>query len=222
VSLNNIWITRSRLSMGVLTPSTEFQDDTWDSIRKLNGEVSIEEVTSTPSSSGSSPRLESFPGSASSLSVDASNDYLSDVQDDEIPLVAVLGIGYVGLHLVTAFAKHYNVIAFDISEKRLAKVEGLLSDTANIYFTSHNSDLASATHFLVAVPTPLVSGATEIDTTMIRSALETIQSHARRGATVVIESSVSVGMTRSLLGKIAQEHGLQAGMSPEVRSRKLL
>lgn len=203
--------------MGILTPAAEFQDESWDSVRKFYEEVSIEDVTSTPSSSVPSPLPESFPGSASTLSIDATNDYAFDVQDDEMPLVAVLGIGYVGLHLVSAFAKHYKVIAFDISEKRLAKVGEQLPDSANIYFTSHNSDLALATHYLVAVPTPLISGTTEIDTSMIRSALETICSLARKGATIVIESSVSVGMTRSLLGKIAQEHGLRAGMSPEVR-----
>jgi threonine dehydrogenase-like Zn-dependent dehydrogenase len=202
--------------MGSLTSPPEFHDETWDTVRKFYRDITIEEIASSASSSVSSPLLESFPGSTSTLSVDVTNDLVSDVQDDETPLVAVLGIGYVGLHLVEAFSKHYQIIAFDISEKRLARVAEELLNTTNIYFTSQSADLTSATHFLVAVPTPLVSGTTEIDTSMIRSALETIRTHARRRATVVIESSVSVGMTRSLLGKIAQEHGLQAGMSPEV------
>lgn len=203
-----------------IVPATtiDFREEAWDRVRKFYGHVSIEEVTSSPSSGLSSPLLESYPGSTSSLSINTSSEDIRSVQDDEPPLVAVLGIGYVGLHLVTAFAKHYKVIAFDISPKRLESVSEQLQDKANMCFTSDVSDLAGATHFLVAVPTPLISGTTEIDTSMIRSALETIRSQARRGATVVIESSVSVGMTRNLLGKIVREHGLQAGMSPEVRA----
>jgi UDP-N-acetyl-D-mannosaminuronate dehydrogenase len=131
-----------------------------------------------------------------------------------------MGVGYVGFYLVTAFSICYKVIAFDVSDKRLATVAEQLPDTANIHFTSNTSCLAPATHFLVSVPTPLLPGTTEIDTSMIQSALDTICSQARRGATIVIESSVSVGMTRSLLGKIVQDYGLQAGMSPEVRRLK--
>ncbi|KAH7466303.1 hypothetical protein FOMA001_g16705 [Fusarium oxysporum f. sp. matthiolae] len=40
---------------------------------------------------------------------------------------------------------------------------------------------------------------------------------ARRGSTIVIESSVAVGMTRELVGPIAKRLALFAGMSPEVR-----
>lgn len=36
--------------------------------------------------------------------------------------IAVLGLGYVGLPLAKAFAKHYPVVGFDVNEKL---VEGL-------------------------------------------------------------------------------------------------
>jgi UDP-N-acetyl-D-mannosaminuronate dehydrogenase len=139
------------------------------------------------------------------------------VTEDETPLVAVIGVGYVGLHLVTGFSKHYNVIAFDLSQKRLESVAGELLPNARLCLTSDPSRLASATHFLISVPTLLVSGTSVVDTSYLQSAIDTIAVHARVGATVVIESSVAVGMTRSLLGKMALKYHLKAGMSPEVR-----
>jgi hypothetical protein len=142
---------------------------------------------------------------------------LSPVTEDETPLVAVIGVGYVGLHLVTGFSKHYNVIAFDLSQKRLESVAGELLPNARLSLTSDPSRLAAATHFLISVPTLLVPGASAVDTSYLQSAIDTISIHARIGATVVIESSVAVGMTRSLLAKIVHKYHLKAGMSPEVR-----
>ena len=86
----------------------------------------------------------------------------------------------------------------------------------HLFFTSDPSRLGSATHFLISVPTLLVSGTSVVDTSYLQSAIDTISIHARVGATVVIESSVAVGMTRSLLSKIAVKYNLKAGMSPEV------
>ncbi|KAL3421198.1 UDP-N-acetyl-D-glucosamine 6-dehydrogenase 1 [Phlyctema vagabunda] len=142
-------------------------------------------------------------------------DYFSNVREDETPVVAVIGVGYVGLHLATAFSKHYKVVAFDVSDTRLAAVKKNLPDQTDIYLTSDETCLTPATHFLVAVPTPLVAGTTDIDTSIIQASLNTISRNVRPGATVIIESSVSVGMTRSLLTEMVIKYRLQAGMSPE-------
>ena len=37
--------------------------------------------------------------------------------------LAVVGLGYVGLPLALAFARHFSVIGFDINEERLAKLQ---------------------------------------------------------------------------------------------------
>ena len=140
----------------------------------------------------------------------------TQVSSSDTPVVAVIGVGYVGLHLVKAFSQHYKVIAFDVSQQRLQYVANQLLDTLNVSLTNNTSDLSNATHFLVAVPTPLRPHSATIDTSIIDKALQTVSDHIRRGATVVIESSVSVGMTRALLSDMVQTHGLYAGMSPEV------
>lgn len=139
------------------------------------------------------------------------------ISPDTAPLVAVIGVGYVGTHLASNFSRHWDVLGFDLSDKRINQVRGepefLQNTRAN--FTSSASDLADATHYLISVPTLLLPDKT-VDASFLKSAIETVFRYARRGATVVIESSVAIGMTRDLLGPLAQSRGCFAGMSPEV------
>lgn len=109
----------------------------------------------------------------------------SPVTNHETPLVAVIGVGYVGLHLVQAFSRCYNVIAFDTSKDRLLSVADQFSDDTRVTLTSDASQLAAATHFLVSVPTLLVPGTSVVDTSYLRSALDTISVRARVGSTYV-------------------------------------
>ncbi|KAK1982905.1 nucleotide sugar dehydrogenase [Colletotrichum cereale] len=135
------------------------------------------------------------------------------VDPNDQPLVAVIGVGYVGTHLVDSFSAHYNVIGFDVSERRINEIRKQLP-SERIRFTTCKTDLREATHFLISVPT-LLKVDKSIDTSYLQSAIVTVAQHARPGSTVVIESSVAVGMTRSLLGPVALSHGFYAGMSPE-------
>lgn len=129
-------------------------------------------------------------------------------------IVAVIGVGYVGTHLVEAFAGHYNVIAFDLSEQRLAKVAQLLPGLP-IQFTSNAKDISEATHVLISVPT-ILKDDKSIDTAYLRSAIATVEKYVKPGSTVVVESSVAVGMTRELVGPLMASRNLKVGMSPEV------
>lgn len=141
---------------------------------------------------------------------------LEPISPSEPPLVAVIGVGYVGLHLVTVFASQFNVLAFDVSKQRLDALADNLGAYPSITLTSNPSDLAAATHFLVSVPTTLLPDK-QIDTSYVRAALTTVGTYARPGSTIVIESSVGVGMTRKLLSNLMRSRNLKAGMSPEVR-----
>lgn len=131
-------------------------------------------------------------------------------------IVAVIGVGYVGTHLVEAFAGHYKVIAFDLSERRLAEVSAQLTGLP-IHFTSNAKDISDASHVLISVPTILKEDKS-IDTTYLRSAIATVEKYVKSGSTVVIESSVAVGMTRELVGPLMESKNLKVGMSPEVSS----
>jgi hypothetical protein len=138
------------------------------------------------------------------------------VKQDSEPLVVVMGVGYVGSHLIQSFSTQYNVLGFDISEKRILEVSEDYRESKTVRFTTSERELSDGTHFLISVPTLLLPDRT-IDSSYLRSALKTIDKYGRPGATVVIESSVAVGMTRQLLGPLATAKRFFAGMSPEVR-----
>jgi UDP-N-acetyl-D-mannosaminuronate dehydrogenase len=137
------------------------------------------------------------------------------VKPQDEPVIAVLGVGYVGSHLVTSFSKRFKVIGYDVSKQRIEQL--LQGDYMNgiIEYTNEPENLVRATHFLISVPT-LLKEDRSIDSSYLQDAIKTVAKVARRGSTVVMESSVAVGMTRELLGPIAKHCGLFAGMSPEV------
>lgn len=83
---------------------------------------------------------------------------------------AVIGLGYVGLPLAVEFGKQRATVGFDINAARVAALAGGHDateeiDAANLKaadqltFTSSNTDLAACNVSIVAVPTPIDSGA---------------------------------------------------------------
>ncbi|GAD96192.1 UDP-glucose dehydrogenase/UDP-mannac dehydrogenase, putative [Paecilomyces variotii No. 5] len=128
-------------------------------------------------------------------------------------VVAVIGVGYIGFQLATAFGRVHEVIAFDVDQRRLKDIEPLMANL-KVHCTTKPEELAIATHFLISVPTRLHHDNT-VDTQHLRSAIDLVAQYARPGSTVVIESSVAVGMSRDLLKDVMLLKGLKAGMSPE-------
>lgn len=141
------------------------------------------------------------------------NDQSSQTEVSQDTTVAVIGAGYVGLHLIKTFSRSYNVIAYDINTDRLAELpsHGVHPDVLR---TSSPQDLREAQYFLIAVPTGLNHDNT-INVEPLKAAVRLINEFACDGATVVIESSVAVGMTRQLLGPMMRARGFRGGMSPE-------
>jgi len=115
-------------------------------------------------------------------------------------VVAVIGLGYVGLPLVIEFGKHGRTIGFDIS---VPKVESCLrgvdpsrelSDdemraSTHAVYTADPSLLAEADMIIVAVPTP-VDNAHIPDFRPLIGSSTSVGRHMKKGATVVYESTV--------------------------------
>ena len=153
----------------------------------------------------------------SSVDEDASSVSSFDMAEGRRPTVAVIGVGYIGEHLVEVFSSQYAVVGYDVSPRRIEHLKQThLSPGPGrmITFTTSESDLQSASYFLVSVPTLLHANG-EINLAHLCSAIDTISRNARAGSTVVIESTVTIGMTRALLGPLALAQGLFVGMSPE-------
>ncbi|KAL2206239.1 nucleotide sugar dehydrogenase [Sarocladium strictum] len=136
------------------------------------------------------------------------------IHPDDDPVIAVLGVGYVGSHLVSSFSAQYGVIGFDVSPSRIRQMQDANTSNEGLQFSCDPCALRRATHFLISVPT-LLRDDRSVDSSYLQEAIRTVGTYARQGATVVVESSVAVGMTRELLGPLAKARGFFAGMSPE-------
>jgi nucleotide sugar dehydrogenase len=123
--------------------------------------------------------------------------------------ICIVGCGYVGEHLVEVFSKGYKVIGYDISA---ARIEYLRTAHPTNYFTTNPEDLRGARVFCISVPTLIKES--KVDANYIESACATVMKYAEPGAVVVIESSVAVGMSRTLLSALHAK-GVLCGFSPE-------
>jgi UDP-N-acetyl-D-galactosamine dehydrogenase len=136
---------------------------------------------------------------------------------------AVIGLGYVGLPITLALARHFQpVIGFDVSERRIAalrrsedgtgEVTKAELDTAKVDFSCDPADLARASFFIVTVPTPIDSDRRP-DLTPLERACRLIGPALRPGAVIVFESTVYPGVTREFCGPLlAQASGLRQGV----------
>ncbi|KAI9140061.1 hypothetical protein BKA69DRAFT_1082487 [Paraphysoderma sedebokerense] len=129
-------------------------------------------------------------------------------------VVCIIGVGYVGEQLLQTFSRSYPVIGYDISETRLEYLRKTYSSLSNVILTNNPDQVTNATVYLVSVPTPLTEDMRDIETTYLESALDVVEKYAQTGNTVVVESSVAVGMTREFFGHLA-EMGIFVGFSPE-------
>ncbi len=123
-------------------------------------------------------------------------------------VVAVVGLGYVGLPLAVEFGKKFRTIGFDVSPKRveaLARGEDTTGETAseelrsskNLEVTSDPKALGAADFVIVAVPTP-VHAAHQPDFGPLLAASETVGRNMRSGVTVIYESTVYPGATEEI------------------------
>ena len=150
----------------------------------------------------------------------------------EVTVVAVVGLGYVGLPLAVEFGKQYATVGFDLSEKKIAAYRNFLDPTGEVSqaelkaasglrVTTDAADLANADFVVVAVPTP-VDQAHRPDFGPLLSASEAVGKNLKRGATVVFESTVYPGATEEVCVPVLERSsGLQwrrdffVGYSPE-------
>jgi len=124
---------------------------------------------------------------------------LSDVK------IAVIGLGYVGLPLAVAFAKHYPVIGFDINLKRVEELKAGQDSTFEISnselvasktlsFTSSELNLKSCNVFIVTVPTP-IDNSKKPDLTPLIKASTLLGKVIKKDDLIIYESTVYPGAT---------------------------
>ena len=121
------------------------------------------------------------------------------------PLIAVIGLGYVGLPLALAFSKQYQVIGYDLDNARvdalkkgkdttLETAEDALNAATNLVLTNDLALIADATIYIVTVPTPVHADKSP-DLSFLLYATSQIATLLKRGDIVVYESTVYPGCT---------------------------
>ncbi|MDZ5452478.1 nucleotide sugar dehydrogenase [Labrys sp. ZIDIC5] len=137
--------------------------------------------------------------------------------------IAVIGLGYVGLPVAVAFAKHgYDTIGFDIDQTRVKELQSGEDRTREIsseelkatppIFSWNPADLNKADFFIVTVPTP-VDSANQPDLGALRAASRTVGGALKRGDIVVYESTVYPGATEEECVPVLEKaSGLTSGV----------
>lgn len=131
-------------------------------------------------------------------------------------IVAVIGLGYVGLPLAIYAAKSgYSVIGIDSDIDKIAKLNAGISpveDVKNIaildvirtgMFKAQNNyaTIKDAAVILICVPTPL-KGSREPDLSFLENAAKLIGKNLSKEVLIILESTVAPGTTRNFLTPI--------------------
>ncbi len=140
--------------------------------------------------------------------------------------IAILGLGYVGLPLLQAFSKFYDVIGFDISAERIKDLQTSFSKNNKSYkndviLSSKKSKLSDADIYIITVPTPLNEDNSP-DLSQIESATELVAEYLNKGNIVIYESTVYPGVTEDFcvpilekISKLNYNCEFYCGYSPE-------
>lgn len=140
---------------------------------------------------------------------------------EEREKLALVGLGYVGMPIAVEFAKHINVIGFDINERRVNEYRNGIDATnevgeaiknTTVDFTSDPTRLKEAKFIIVAVPTP-VNDDTTPDLRPVEGASRTVGQNLTPGTIVVFESTVYPGVTEDVCVPIIEkESGMKCGV----------
>jgi UDP-N-acetyl-D-galactosamine dehydrogenase len=150
----------------------------------------------------------------------------------ENTVVAVVGLGYVGLPLAVEFGKKYRTLGYDLSEAKIASYinhcdpTGELSSESlkaatKLTVSTDPAVISEADIIVVAVPTP-VDEAHIPDFFPLVSSSKTVGQHMKKGAIVVYESTVYPGATEEVCIPLLEQHSgmkwrqdFHVGYSPE-------
>jgi len=147
-------------------------------------------------------------------------------------IVAVVGLGYVGLPLAVEFGKKRKTVGFDLSKSKIDNYKRHIDPTGEVSpeqlkasdqldVSNDPAALAVADYIVVAVPTP-VDIAHNPDFGALLGASETVGRYMKRGAIVIYESTVYPGATEEVCIPVLEKFsGLKwkqdfhVGFSPE-------
>jgi len=147
-------------------------------------------------------------------------------------IIAVVGLGYVGLPLAIELGKKFRTVGFDLSADKIDSYARHVDPTGevsaaefkaatNLHCTTDAGELKTADYLIVAVPTP-VDEAHQPDFSPLIGASQSVGKNLKPGAIVVYESTVYPGATEEICIPVLEKFsGLKwkqdfhVGYSPE-------
>ncbi len=135
--------------------------------------------------------------------------------------IAVIGLGYVGLPLAVALARHFPTIGYDVDAARIdelrqghdrtGEIDADVVTESTLSVTDDGAAIANAEVYIVTVPTP-VDADNQPDLRLIRAACAGVGKLLTAGNIVVFESTVYPGVTEDICGPaLAAASGLVCG-----------
>lgn len=147
---------------------------------------------------------------------------LRDRIESREAVIAVVGLGYVGLPLLVAVAEDgFPTIGLDVDETKVASLRAGSSHIVDVTdatvaalgrtsFTTDSRDLALADVIVIAVPTPLHDGTPDL--ALVRAAVDQIAEIVRSGQLIVLESTTYPGTTEELVLPALEARDLTSGL----------
>jgi UDP-N-acetyl-D-galactosamine dehydrogenase len=147
-------------------------------------------------------------------------------------VVAVVGLGYVGLPLAVEFGKKYRTLGYDLSEAKIASYRNYCDPTGEVSteglkaaskltVSTDPKVISEADVIIIAVPTPVDEAHIPDFSPLVGSSI-TVGKHMKRGAIVVYESTVYPGATEEVCIPLLEKHSgikwkqdFHVGYSPE-------
>tara|TARA_B100000963_G_scaffold356638_1_gene377135 strand:- start:27011 stop:28288 length:1278 start_codon:yes stop_codon:yes gene_type:complete len=139
--------------------------------------------------------------------------------------IGILGIGYVGLPLLSAFCqKDINCIGFDIDTRKVEELNSGISfldepsnkdlkkylDKGIFEATADFSRISEVDHIIICVPTP-IDLYRKPDLTFVIESVKSCLDFIREGTLVSLESTTYPGTSRDILKPLLEKNGLVVG-----------
>ena len=145
------------------------------------------------------------------------------MKEGKVSMINVIGLGYIGLPTALMFASRgINVIGTDLNKELVTNLQsgqitfeedGLdeLLKAAVEKGIKFSTEYMVADTYIVAVPTPYDKLSKKIDASYVTAAIKSIMKVCPKGATVVIESTISPGTIDKFVRPVIEENGFIIG-----------
>ena len=152
------------------------------------------------------------------------------IRGNKDKIIAVVGMGYVGLPLIIELSKFYTCIGYDIDKKKISNLKNSIDLTneiktknfaKNIFFTYNEKNLNKANIVILCIPTPIYKNK-KPDLSLLKRATTTVAKYLSKKTIVVYESTVYPGVTEDICvplieksSKLIWKRDFHVGYSPE-------